>query len=81
MMGRKKQPPVWIVILTCSVIGVVLGGTSSWAQSKTCLQSEVPSADCLKKSPTVRTAEGMSVGLVAGMSAAIGATWQARRQS
>jgi hypothetical protein len=78
-MHRKKQPPVWIVILACSVVGVVLGGTSSWAQSQSCLETDTPSGDCLKKSPLLRTAEGMSVGLVAGMSGAIGATWQARR--
>jgi hypothetical protein len=79
-MVRKKQPPVWTVVLLCSAAGVVLGGTSSWAESNSCLQAETLTAECLKKSPTVRTIEGMSVGLVAGMGAALGATWHARNQ-
>lgn len=79
-MGRKKQPPVWTVVLACSTIGVVLGGTASWAESNTCLQADTPSAECLTKSPLLKTVEGMSVGLVAGAGAAVGATWQVKRQ-
>lgn len=79
-MGRKKQPPVWVVVLICSATGVVLGGTSSWAESRTCQQADAPTTECLTKSPLMRTVEGMSVGLVAGAGAAIGATWNAKRQ-
>lgn len=79
-MGRKKQPPVWTVVLACSAIGVVLGGTASWAESNQCLQADAPSNECLTKSPLLKTVEGMSVGLVAGASAAVGATWQVKRQ-
>jgi hypothetical protein len=45
------------------------------------LQEAAPSAQCLTKSPVTRTIEGMSVGLVAGLGAALGAVWQAKRAS
>lgn len=78
-MGRKKNRSVLTLILVCGAAGVVLGGTSSWAESNSCLQAAAPSTQCLKESPMTRTIEGMSVGLVAGMGAALGAAWQARR--
>ncbi|XHX77725.1 MAG: hypothetical protein RBJ76_25365 [Stenomitos frigidus ULC029] len=65
--------------MACSTAGVVLGGTASWAESNSCLQAAAPSAQCLTKSPTTRTIEGMSVGLVAGLGAALGAVWQAKQ--
>jgi hypothetical protein len=78
-MSVKKTRPFLLMILLCSVAGVILGGTSSWAESNSCMQAENPSKECLTKSPFVKTLEGMGVGLVAGIGAAVGATWQARR--
>jgi hypothetical protein len=80
-MGRKKSRSVFTLIVACSAAGVVLGGTASWADSNSCLQEASPSAQCLTKSPVTRTIEGMSVGLVAGVGAALGAAWQAKRAS
>jgi hypothetical protein len=78
-MGRKKNRSFFIMVLLCSSAGVILGGTSSWAESNSCMQAEVLSKDCLTKSPVVKTIEGMGVGLLAGVGAAISATWQAKR--
>jgi hypothetical protein len=83
-MGRKNRTgknnrAVLTLILACSTAGVVLGGTASWADSNSCLQESTPSAQCLTKSPMTRTIEGMSVGLVAGLGAALGAVWQAKQ--
>ncbi|MGA7937793.1 MAG: hypothetical protein WCA35_29865 [Kovacikia sp.] len=69
------------MVTLCSATGVILGGTSSWAESNTCMQVETPSKECLTKNPALRTVEGMGVGLLAGMGAAIGATWQAKREN
>jgi len=79
-MGRKKSRAFLIMVLVCSTAGVVLGGTSSWAESNRCMQAEVLTKDCVTKSPVVKTIEGMGVGLLAGVGAAIGATWQARQK-
>ncbi|MBC7971859.1 MAG: hypothetical protein H7Z11_17330 [Verrucomicrobia bacterium] len=78
-MGRKNNRSVLILVLVCGASGVVLGGTASWAESNSCLQDAAPSAQCLTQSPMTRTIEGMSVGLVAGLGAALGAAWQVKR--
>jgi hypothetical protein len=77
-MGRKTNRFLLLVLL-CSATGVVLGGTASWAESNRCLQAETPTSECLTQNPIVETVEGMSVGLVAGAGAAIGAALQIKR--
>ncbi len=79
-MSRSKNGSLVTLVLVCSTVGVVFGGTASWADSNSCLQDASPSAQCLTKSPAIRTVEGMSVGLVAGLGAALGAAWQAKRK-
>lgn len=77
-MRRNNKRSFLLMALACSAAGVVVGGTASWAEGNSCLQSSAPTMDCLKKDPVSRTVEGMGVGLVAGMGAALGAGWQAR---
>jgi hypothetical protein len=77
-MGRKDYRFL-ILIATCSIAGVILGGTSSWAQSNQCLQAKNVTNECLTQSPLQKTIEGMSVGLVAGAGAAAGAAFQLKR--
>ncbi len=77
-MGRKNR--FLILIATCSVAGVVLGGTTSWAYSSQCLQARNMTSECLTHDPVAKTFEGMSVGLLAGAGAAVGAALQLRRQ-
>mgnify|MGYP001792440347 CR=1 FL=1 len=79
-MGRKDYRFL-ILIATCSIAGVILGGTSSWAQSKQCLQAEHLTNECLTQSPLQKTIEGMSVGLLAGAGAAAAAAFQIKRES
>jgi H+/Cl- antiporter ClcA len=76
----NKRIPFWLYIVACSAIGVVLGGTASWADSQQCLLAETPSSQCLTKDPLLRTIEGMSTGLIAGASAAVAATWQMQQK-
>lgn len=78
-MGRKDYRFL-ILIATCSIAGVILGGTSSWAQSTQCLQAKNVTNECLTQSPLTKTIEGMSVGLLAGAGAAAGAAFQLKRQ-
>ena len=78
-MGRKKNR-LLILITTCSVAGVVLGGTTSWAYSNQCLQSKNLTSECLLQDPVTKTIEGMSVGLFAGAGAALGVVLQLKRQ-
>jgi hypothetical protein len=79
-MSRTKDRSFLIMVSVCSVTGAVLFGTAGWAESNTCFQSEYPTQECLTKDPTTRTLEGMGFGLVAGIGAALGATWQAKRK-
>jgi hypothetical protein len=74
-MGRKINR-LLLLVLTCGVVGVVLGGTTSRASMNQCLAAENPTNDCLTQNPMTKMIDGMSVGLVAGAGAAIGATWQ-----
>ena len=77
-MGIKNNRFL-ILIATCSVAGVILGGTTSWAYSNQCLQAENLTSQCLTQDPVVKTMQGMSVGLLAGAGAAVGAAFQRKR--
>jgi hypothetical protein len=76
----RKTNRFLLLVSTCSIAGVVLGGTSSWAESNQCLQAAVLTSQCLAQNPVQKTIEGMSLGLVAGIGAAVGATWQIRHE-
>lgn len=69
-----------LLITICSTIGVLLGGTTGWADSINCLQAEQPTNQCLTQDPVIKTIEGMGTGLLAGAGAALGAVWQIKRQ-
>jgi hypothetical protein len=77
-MGIKNNRFL-ILIATCSVAGVILGGTTSWAYSNQCLQAKNLTSECLIQDPVTKTIEGMSVGLLAGAGAAVGAALQMKR--
>jgi hypothetical protein len=77
-MGIKNNRFL-ILIATCSVAGVILGGTTSWAYSNQCLQAKNLTNECLIQDPVTKTIEGMSVGLLAGAGAAVGAALQMKR--
>ena len=86
-MDRKNNRPTdrktsrfLVYIVACSAIGVVLGGTASWAESNQCWQAETPSSQCLTEDPVLKTIQGMSTGSIAGAVAAIVATWQIKRK-
>ncbi len=76
----RKTKKLLLLVISCSVTGVILGGTTSWAQSNMCLQASKVTNECLKQDSIVKTIEGMSTGLLAGAGAAFGAAWQLRRQ-
>lgn len=78
-MGRKNKR-LLILVVSCSAVGVVLGGTASWAQSNHCLQDSTLTNECLTQNPVTKTIQGMSTGLVAGTGAALGAAWQLRQE-
>lgn len=80
-MGRKKQRSLILLTLICSAMGVIVGGTASWAESNQCLQAKVVTDKCITQSPIAKTVEGMAAGLVAGAGAALGATWQRKREN
>jgi hypothetical protein len=78
-MGRKTdQLP--LVIVLCSLFGLVFGATASQAEMNQCLASEHPSDQCLTQNPTLKRLEGMGMGLFAGAGAAIGATWHFKKK-
>ncbi|HEY9813357.1 MAG TPA: hypothetical protein V6D31_07455 [Candidatus Sericytochromatia bacterium] len=69
-----------LLIVACSAAGVLVGGTASWAESTQCMNAELPTSNCITQSPINKTIEGMSVGLIAGAGAAVGATLQMKRE-
>lgn len=78
-MDRKTNRFCFFVA-TCSVAGVVLGGTASRAEINQCLVADTPASHCLTETPVTKTIEGMSAGLVAGAGAAAGVAWQLRHK-
>ncbi|MEA5512844.1 hypothetical protein [Nodularia sp. UHCC 0506] len=76
----RKTKCLLLLVFSCSLTGVILGGTSSWAESNLCLQSETVTSDCLQQNPIQKTIQGMSTGLVAGVGAAAGAAWNVRHE-
>jgi len=77
----RKINRFFLYIVACSTIGVVLGGTASWVESNRCWQAESPSQQCITQDPVWTTIQGMSTGLIAGIGAALGATWQMNREN
>jgi hypothetical protein len=73
-MGRNNRLILFIV--ACSALGVALGGTAAQAQINQCELAKTPTNECLTQDPLYTTLEGMSVGLLAGAGAALGATFQ-----
>ncbi|MBV8886582.1 MAG: hypothetical protein JO235_21660 [Chroococcidiopsidaceae cyanobacterium CP_BM_RX_35] len=78
-MNRQRNRPL-LIIAVCSLLGVVVGGTVSRAESIQCLNAKLPTTDCLNQDSLLKTIEGMSSGLIAGAGAAIGATWNLWKQ-
>ncbi len=71
-----KNKRLALLVVSCSAAGVILGGTSSWADSNQCWQAQNVTSDCLTQDPSVKTMQGMSTGLIAGFTAAVAAAWQ-----
>ncbi|MBK1987256.1 hypothetical protein A0J48_006860 [Sphaerospermopsis aphanizomenoides BCCUSP55] len=76
----RKTKRLLLLVVSCSVSGVILGGTSGWAESKMCMRADTITSECLTQSPIERTFQGMSTGLLAGAGAAFGAAWNLRHQ-
>ncbi len=71
-----KTKRLALLVISCSAAGVILGGSASWADSNQCWQSQEVTNDCLIQDPLVKTMQGMSTGLIAGVTAAGVAAWQ-----
>ncbi|MBD2512240.1 MAG: hypothetical protein V7K69_24210 [Nostoc sp.] len=78
-MVRKTQR-LLLLVVCCSITGVILGGTAAWAESNLCLEDSKVTSDCLTQDPIQKTIQGMSTGLLAGAGAACGAVWQLRHE-
>lgn len=78
-MDRKTQR-LLLLVASCSVAGVILGGSASWAESNLCLQAKQVTSDCLTQNPIEKTIAGMSTGLLAGAGAAFGVAWNVRQE-
>jgi hypothetical protein len=76
----RKNKRLLLLVVSCSVAGVVLGGTSSWAESTMCMKATEVTSECITQDPVSKTIEGMSTGLLAGAGAAFGAAWQLRNE-
>jgi hypothetical protein len=77
---ERKTKRLLLLVVFCSLTGVILGGTASWAESNLCLEAKTVTSDCLTQDPIQKTIQGMSTGLVAGAGAAFGVAWQLRQK-
>ena len=71
-----KNKRLALLVISCSAVGVILGGSASLAESNQCWESQEVTNDCLTTEPLVKTMQGMSTGLIAGFSAAVVAALQ-----
>ncbi|MFM2064951.1 MAG: hypothetical protein RLZZ507_4622 [Cyanobacteriota bacterium] len=76
----RKTKRLLLLVVSCSLSGVILGGTSSWAESKMCMRADTITSECVTQNPLEKTIQGMSTGLLAGAGAAFGAAWNLRHQ-
>jgi|GEM_PF-390606 hypothetical protein len=76
----RKTKRLLLLVVSCSAVGVVLGGTTSWAESNQCKQNPNLTSECLTEDPVMKTLQGMSTGLLAGAGAASGAAWHLWRE-
>ncbi len=68
-----KTKRLAFLVISCSAVGVILGGSASWADSDRCWQAQDVTNDCLIQEPLVKTMQGMSTGLIAGVTAGVAA--------
>ena len=76
----RKDKKLLLLVVSCSVAGVVLGGTSSLAESTMCMNATEVTSECLTQDPVSKTLQGMSTGLLAGAGAAFGAAFTLRKE-
>jgi hypothetical protein len=74
----RKTKRLLLLVVSCSVSGVILGATSGWAESRMCLNADTVTSECLTQNQVERTIQGMSTGLLAGAGAALSAAWNLR---
>lgn len=74
----KDPKRFWLVILLCGLSGMLMGATTSQAAINECLSDNTPSTECLTQDPVRIKVESMSMGLIAGVCAAVGATWKVK---
>ncbi|MEQ9670173.1 hypothetical protein [Coleofasciculus sp. G2-EDA-02] len=72
----RKINRLGVFVVSCSAVGLVLGGTAAQAELNQCLGVATPTDECLLEDPLMNTVEGMGMGLLAGVGASVGATWQ-----
>jgi len=72
----RKIIRLCLFIVSCSAVGLVVGGTAAQAELNQCLGVATPTDECLLQDPMVKTVEGMGMGLLAGVGASVGAVWQ-----
>ncbi|WP_017315976.1 hypothetical protein [Mastigocladopsis repens] len=75
-----KTKRLLLLVVSCSLAGVIVGGTTSWAEGNSCLHATAVTNECLTLDQTTRTIKGMSTGLIVGAGAAFGAAWQHRHE-
>lgn len=76
----KGPKRFWVLVTLCGLSGIILGATTSQAAIDQCLTDDTPSSECLTQDPIEKKIEGISMGLMAGVSAAIGAAWNIKHK-
>lgn len=77
---NTKTKRFLLLVASCSVLGIFLGGATSWKENNLCLSEKIMSSECLTQDPVSHIIQGMSSGLMAGVGAAFGVSWQYRHE-
>jgi hypothetical protein len=74
----RESKRLLLLVVSCSITGVVLGGTAGWAESNSCLDATQVTSNCLTQNTAQQTIQGMGTGLLAGAGAAFGVMFNLR---
>ena len=62
-MVRKTQR-LLLLVICCSITGVILGGTAAWAESNLCLEDSKVTSDCVTQESNPKNYPRNEYGIV-----------------
>lgn len=77
-MSNNKR--FFLLTATCGTLGIIVGVITSQVAIDQCFSGQAPTEDCLISDFSTLKLKNITVGFVAGVGAAIGASWNVLKQ-